>query len=72
MYDTAKLEFLNIITTWLLDVLRETPDQLSLIPVFVALNTFYYLPLRFYNPVFNTLNVRLHFIRFQLQEHQNF
>ena len=46
--------------------------NLVLFQFYVALNTFYYLPLRFYNPVFNTLNIRLHFIKFQLQEHQNF
>lgn len=40
MYDTAKLEFLNIVTTWLLDVLRETPDQPSLIPVLCDLEYF--------------------------------
>ena len=40
MYDTAKLEFLNIVTAWLLDVLRETPDQPSLIPVLCDLEYF--------------------------------
>lgn len=40
IYDTAKLEFLNIITTLLLDVLRETPETPSLIPVLCDLEYF--------------------------------